>query len=161
MNKFKGNILTRCNNSCRCSVTKSCLTLCDPINCSTPGFPVLHYLPELLKLMSIELVKPSNHLILCHPFCSCSQSFLASGSFPMSWFFASGGQSIRASASALFLPMNIQNWFCLGLMHLLSLLSKRHSIVFSSTTIWKHQFLGPQPFLWSTSHIHTWLLEKP
>ena len=67
MNKFKGNIFTICNNSCCRTVTKSCLTLCDPINCSMPGFPVLHSLPELLKLMSIELVMPSNCLILCHP----------------------------------------------------------------------------------------------
>ena len=58
------------------------------------------------------------------PFSLCPQSFLPSGSFPMSWVFASGGQSIRASASALFLPMNIQNWFRLELMHLLSLLSE-------------------------------------
>ena len=50
-----------------CSVAKSCPTLCDPMDCSTPGFPVLHYLPELLKLMFIESVMPSNHLILCHP----------------------------------------------------------------------------------------------
>ena len=54
-------------NLCCCSVAKSCLTLCDPLDCSTPGFPVLHHLPELLKLMSIESVMPSNYLILCLP----------------------------------------------------------------------------------------------
>ena len=64
---------------------------------------------SLLKLMSIELVMSSNHLILCHPFSSCLQSFPASVSFPMSQFFESGGQSIGASASALVLPMNIQD----------------------------------------------------
>ena len=69
---------------------------------------------SLLKLMSIELVTPSNHLILCCPFSSCPQSFPASGSFPSSQFFASGGQSIGASASASVLPMNIQDWFPLG-----------------------------------------------
>ena len=53
--------------TCCCSVTNSCLTLCDSVNCSTPGFPILHYLLSLLKLMSIELVMPSNHLVLCHP----------------------------------------------------------------------------------------------
>ena len=74
-----------------CSVAKSCLPPCYPVDCSTPGFPVLHYLPELLKLMSIESVMPSNHLILCYPF-SCPQFFPASGSFPMSWLFPSGGQ---------------------------------------------------------------------
>ena len=70
---------------------------------------------SLLKLMSIELVMPSNHLILCYPFSSCPQSFPESGSFPMSQLFASGGQSIGASASASVLPVNIQTWFPLGL----------------------------------------------
>ena len=90
-----------------------------------------------LKLMSIESVMPSNHLILCCSF-SCLQSFPASGSFPISWFFASGGQSIGASASAL--PMNIQDWFPLGLTALVSLLSKGLSRVLSNTTVQKHQF---------------------
>ena len=111
---------------------------------------------SLLKLMSIELVMLSNHLILC-----CPQYFPASGSFPMSWFFASGGQSIGASASASVLPMNIQGWFPLGLTGLISLLSKGLLRVFSSTTFWRHQFFNTQPFLWSNSHIHTWLLERP
>ena len=75
---------------------------------------------HLLKLMSVELVMPSNHLILCHPF-SCPQSSPASGPFPMSWFFTSGNQSIRASASASVLPVNIQGWFLLGLTGLISL----------------------------------------
>ena len=97
---------------------------------------------SLLKLMSTESVMPSNHLILCRPFSSCLQSFLASGSLPMSWFFASGGQSIGGSASVL--PMNIQGWFPLGLTRLISLLSKGLSRVFSSTTIGKHQFFGTQ-----------------
>ena len=93
------------------------------------------------------------------PFSSCSQSFLASGSFPMSQLFASRGQNIRA-ASASALPMNSQGWFPLGLTGLISLLSKGLSRVFSSTTIRKHQFFGAQPSLWSNSHIHTWLLEN-
>ena len=75
--------------------------------------------------MSIESVMPSNYLILCHPFSSCLQSFSASGSFPVSQFFASGGQSIGASASASVLPMNIQGWFHLGLTGLIPLQSKR------------------------------------
>ena len=103
------------------------------MDCSMPGFPVFHCLPELLKLMSIELVKPSNHLILCHPFCSCSQSFLASGSFPMSQLFSSGGQSIGTSVSASVLPMNIQGWFPLGLTGLISFQSKGLSRVFFIT----------------------------
>ena len=93
------------------------------------------------------------------PFSFCLQSFPASGSFPMSRLFKSGGQSIRASASVL--PMNIKDWFPLGLTGLVSLLSKGLSTVFSNTTVQKHQFFGAQPSLWSSSHIHTWLLEKP
>ena len=76
---------------------------------------------SLLKLMSIELVMPSNHLILCIPFSSCLQSLPASGPFLMSRLFASGGQGIGASASAV--PMNIQHWFLLGLTGLISLQS--------------------------------------
>ena len=95
------------------------------------------------------------------PFSFCRQCFPAYGSFPMSQLFASRGQSIGASASALVLPMNIQGWFPSGLTGLITLLSKRLSRVFSSTTIWKHQFFGTQPSLWSNSHIHMWLPEKP
>ena len=85
---------------------------------------------------------------------SCHQSFPASGSFPISWLFTSGGQSIGASASVL--PMNIQGWFPLGLTGLISVLSKGLSRVFSSTTIWKHQLFSAQPSLWSNSHICTY-----
>ena len=81
------------------------------------------------------------------PLSSCLQFFPASGSFPRNRFFASGGQSIRASASASFLPMNIQDWFPLGLTGLISFLSKWLLIVSSSTTIRKHQFFSAQPFL--------------
>ena len=91
----------------------------------------------------------------------CLQSFPASGSFPVSQLFASGGQTIGVSASASVLPMNIQDWFPLGLTGWISLQSKGLSTVFSSTTIWKHQFFGTLSSLWSNSHIHTWLLEKP
>ena len=71
---------------------------------------------SLLKLMSIESVMPSNHPILCHPCSSCLQSFPVSESFPVSRFFASGDQSIGASASTSVLPMNVQDWFPLGLV---------------------------------------------
>ena len=93
------------------------------------------------------------------PFSSCLQSFPASGSSPMSLIFVSSGQSIGASASVL--PMNIQGWFPLGLTGLISLQFKRLSSIFSSRTVQKHQFFDAQPSLWSNSHIHTWLLEKP
>ena len=93
------------------------------------------------------------------PFSFCLQSFPASGSFPMSRLFPSGGQSIRASV--LVLPMNIQGWLPLELSGLISLHSKGFSRVFSSTTIWRYQFIGAQPSSWSNSHTHIWLLEKP
>ena len=95
------------------------------------------------------------------PFSSRLQSFPTSRSFPVSQFFTSGGQSIRVSASASVLPMNIQDWFPLGLNGLISLPSKGLSRVFSNTTVQKHQFFGAQLSLYSNSHIHTWLLEKP
>ena len=96
------------------------------------------------------------------PFSSCLQSVPAAGSFPMSQFFTSGGQSIgvAASSSASVLPMNIQDWFSLGLTAWISLLSKGLSRVFSSTAVQKHQFFGAQPSLWSIFHICTWILEK-
>ena len=99
--KMSGDSAATLPTGC-CSVAKSCLTLCDPLDCSTPGFPALHHLPEfILKLMSIESVMPSDHLNLCHPFSSCPQSFPSSGSFSVSRLFAQGGQSIGASASTL------------------------------------------------------------
>ena len=94
------------------------------------------------------------------PFSSCPQSFLASGSFPMSQLFTSGGQSIGVSASASVLPINTQDWSPLGWTGWISLQSKGLSRVFSNTTVQKHQFLGTQLSLWSKSHIHTCLLEK-
>ena len=109
---------------------------------------------SLLKLMSLSR--------RCHPTISssaapfsCLQSFPASGSFPMSQFLASGGQSIGASASVSVLPMNIQDWLPLGLTGLISMLSKGLSRIFSSATVQKNQFSGIQPSLWSKSHIHT------
>ena len=115
----------------------------------------------LLKLMSIESVMPSNHLILCRPLLLLPSIFPSIRSFPMSQFFASGGQSTGASASTSVLPMNIQEWFPLGWTGWISLQSKGLSRVFSNTIVWKHQFLSTPPSLWSSSHIHTWLLEKP
>ena len=94
-------------------------------------------------------------------FSSCLQSFPAPGSFLVNQLFATGGQSIGASASASVLPKNIQGWFLLGLTGLISLLSKGISRVFSSTTIRNQQFFSSQSSLWSSSHVQTWLLEKP
>ena len=132
-----------------CSVTQSCPAICKPMDCCMPGFPGLHYLLEFAQAHVqrwwwVELVMPSNHLILCCPFSSCFQSFPASGSFPMSQFFKSGGQSIGVSASASVLPVNIQDCFPLGWTGLISLQSKRLSRVFSNTTIQRHQFFSTQ-----------------
>ena len=105
-----------------CSVTQSCPTLFDLMDYSLPSFPVLHHLLELAQI----LVHPTS-LSSVFPFSSCLQSFPASGSFLMSWLFASGGQSIGASASVLVLPMNIQDWFPLGLTGLISLYTHTHT----------------------------------
>ena len=116
---------------------------------------------SLLKPMSIELVMPSSHLILCRPFSSCPQSFPASGSFLMSQFFPSGSKSIGVSASTSVLPMNTQDWSPLRWTGWISLQSKGLSRVFSNTTVQKHQFFGAQLSSQSNSHIHPWPLEKP
>ena len=93
------------------SVTQACLTLCDPMACSMPGFPVHHQLPELAQTQVHQVgdVIPPSYLSSVVPFYPCLQSFPASGSFQMNQLFASGGPSIGASASASVLPMNIQN----------------------------------------------------
>ena len=139
---------------------KSYLTLCDPMNSSTLPWPSLS--PEVCS-NSCPLSLRCNLTMLSSaaPVSFCLQSFPASGYFPMSWLFASGGQYIVASTVASVLSMNIQGWFTLGLIGLISLPSKGLSRVFSSTTVQKHQFFSAQPSLWSTSHIHTWPLEKP
>ena len=123
--------------------------LCDAMDCSTPDFPVLSVSRSLVKLISIELVMQSNHLILCHPLLLLPSIFPASGSFPMSQPFTSSGHSVGASASATVLPMNIQGWFPLVLTISFSLQSKGLSRVSSNTTLWKHQFFDTQPSLWS------------
>ena len=148
---------------CCCSVTKY-PTLCDPMDCSMPAFPSLTISWSLPKFMSIELVMPSNHLILCRTLLLPSifpsiRVFSNELALPILW--RASAKSIEASASASVLPTNIQGWFPLGLTVLISLQSKGLSRVFPSTTIWRHQFFGTQPFLLSSSHIHTWLLEKP
>jgi len=140
-----------------CSVAQSGPTLCDPVDCSTPGFPVLHYLPEFAQTL-VHWINDAIHLISVAHFSSCPQSFPAPGSFPKSHLFTSGGQYIGTSASAPLLPMNISrnlDWFPLGLTGLISLQSKGFSRVFSSTTVQKHQFFSVQLSLGSNSHICT------
>ena len=108
---------------------------------------------------TIESVMPSNHLILCHPLLLLPSLFPSIRTISMSQLFISRSQNIGASASAWVLLVNNQSGFPLGLAGLIYLLSKGLSRVFSSTTVWKHQFFSAQPSLWSNSHIHTWLLE--
>ena len=147
---------------CCCSVTKLCLTLCHPMDYSTPGSSVLHCLPEFAQVLVHwvgDAIQPS------HPLSSPSPPTFSLSqhqeSFPMSQLFASGGQIIGASASASVLPMNIQGLFPFGLTVLISLQSKGLSRVFPNTRVQNYQFFSIQPSLWSNSHIHTWLLEKP
>ena len=119
------------------SVAQSCLTLCDPMNHSTPGLPLYHQLLESIQThVHWDAIQPS------HP--TPSQSFPTSGSFQMSQLFASGGQSIGVSASTSVLPKNTQDWSPLGWTGWISLQSKGLSRVFSNTTVQKHQFLGAQ-----------------
>ena len=141
------------------SVAQSCPTLCNPKDwiqharppCPSPTLRACSYSCPLTQW--------------CHPtisssvvsFSSCPESFPASASFQMSQFFASGSQSIGVSASASV----VQDWFPLGLTSYIFLLSKRLSRVFSTTTVQNHQSFGTQLSLWSNSHIHIWLLEKP
>ena len=133
-----------CIEGCCCSVAKLHLALCYRVDCSTPGFLVLRYLLEFCSNSFpwswwCYLTVSS----FATPFSSCPQFFPASGSFPMSQFFVSDGQSIAASV----LPVNIQGGFPLRLTGLISMQFKGLSRVFSSTTIWKHQFFGTQPSL--------------
>ena len=135
---------------CCCSDTKLCLTLCNPINCSMPGYSVLHCFLEFAQIrvhLTDDAIQPS------HTFSSCPQSFSASGSFPMSWLFTSDKEF------ELQLQYQYFQWIFsvdpLGLTGLIFLLSKGFSRVFSSTTIWKHQFFSAQPSLLSNSHVCT------
>ena len=111
---------------CCCSVAQSCPTLCNSMDCSIPGFPVLHYLPESAQIhvhwVNYTIQPPHSLLPPSHNL----QYFLVWGSFPMSWLFTSGGQSIGASASVF--PMNIQDWFPLEFTGLISLLDPRDSL---------------------------------
>ena len=137
-------------------VTKPCPTLCNPMNCSMPGFPILHYFPEFVQT---HVHWFDDAIQLSHPLSPPSPPALNLSqhqSFPVSQLFAAGGQSIGVSVSVSVLPMNIQDWSPLGLIGLISLQSRGLSRVFSNTTVQKHQFFGTQFSLQSNSHIHTW-----
>ena len=121
------------------SVAQLCPTLCDPMDCSMPGFPVNH---QLLEPTQTHVHRVGDAIQLSHPLSSPSPTFNLAQH--QSLFFASGGQSIGVSASASVLPMNIQDWFPLGLTDWNSLQSKGLSRVFSNTKVQKHQFFGTQ-----------------
>ena len=137
------------------SVAQSCVTLCDPTDCSTPGFPVHHQLPELLKPVSIQSVIPSNHLILCHPLLSLPSIFPSIRVFssesvlpirwPKFWSFSFSSSSSNEYSGLISFRID---WFNL-------LAVQGLSRVFPNTTVQKHQFFGAQFSLWSNSHIHT------
>ena len=116
---------------------------------------------SLLKLMSIESVMSSNHLVLWHPLLLLPSIVPSRRVFSSESVLRIKWQSIGVSASASVLPMDIWDWFLLGWTSWISLMSKRLSRVFSNTTVQKHQFFSAQPSLWFNSHTHTWLLEKP
>ena len=157
--------MVQCENSEK-HKESGCLTI--QFSCSVVSDSLQPHKPQHTRHPTPRVYPNSRPLSRwCHPtisssvvlFSSCPQSFPVSGSCPVKWLFASCGQSIGASASVL--PMNIQGWFPLGWTSLISLLSNGFSSVFSNTTVQKHHFFSPHASLWSNSHIHTWLLEKP
>ena len=154
-----GNKQNWCESSQFSSVAQSCPTRCDPLDCSTSGFPFHHLTCSNSCLLSWWLSWWCHPTISSSviPFFSCLQSFPASGSFQTSQFFASfqfssvtqlcptlasGSQSIGVSASASVLPINIQDWFPLGLISWISLLSKELLRVFPNTIVLNHQFFS-------------------
>ena len=151
------------------SVTQSCPALCDPMDCSTPGFPIHHQLPELAQThvhWVSDAIQPSHPLLSSSP---PDFNLSQHESFPMSRLFTSGGKKKNKKQVARVLELHLQHqpfqwiftgWFSLGLTGLI-LQSKGPSSVFSNTTVRKHQLFHAQPPLWSNSHICTWLLEKP
>ena len=146
-------------SSVQCSaVVQSCLTLASSWIAALQASLSVTNSRSPPKPMSIEMVMPSSHLILCHPLLLLLPAL---GSFPVSQLFAWGGQSIGVSASASVLPINTQDGSPLGWTGWISLQSKRLSRVFSNTTVQKHQFFSAQLSSQSNSHIHTWPLEKP
>ena len=143
--------------SCCCSVSKSCLTLCNPMYCSRPGCPVLH---SLLEFAQTHVLWVSDAIQPSHPLLPPSSFALSLSQHQVLFQRAGSLQSIVALASASVLSTNIQDWFPLWLTGLISMKSKELWRFFSST-IWKHQFFNAQLSLWPSSHIYTWLLEKP
>ena len=147
--------------SCCYSATQSCPTVCDPMNCSMQGFPVLNQVPELTQshLHWVgDAIPPSGPLLYTSPPAIIVPRIRV---FLINWLFTSCDQSTGTSASASVLPMTIQDWVPVGWTGWISSQSKGLSRVFSNTTVQKHQFFGTQLSSQSNSHIHAWPLEKP
>ena len=155
-------VYVTCQCTCCYSVVQLCLTLRGPMNCSTPCFPVLHYLPEFAQ---IHVHRVSNAIQPSHPLMPPSPPALNlsrhQGLFQWVVFSHEVAEELELQLQHQSLQwiLSPYNWFPLGLTGWISLPSKELSGVFCST-IGKHQFFGAQPFLWSNSHICTWLLEK-
>ena len=146
---------------CCCSVAKLCPTLCSPMDCSVPGFPILHCLLEFAIFMSIESMRPSNYLILCHPLLHLPSIFPSIRIFsnelalPISWLkYWRCSFSISPSNEYSGLISFRIDWFDLTLQGSLKSLLQH-------PTVQKHQFFDTQLFFWFNSHIRIWLLEKP
>ena len=144
----------QCEHSSVVVQSLSRLTLWDPRDCTMPGFLVLHFFLEFVQThvhWVSDAIQSSHPLSLVFP---SIRIFSNESALCIRW------PQYGASASASDLPMNIQSWFPLGLTGLIPLLSKGLLRVFFSTIVWKQQFFGTQPSLWSNSHIHRWLLQK-
>ena len=144
-----------------CSVAQLCLILCGPMDCSTPGLPVHHQLPEFTQThvhWVNDAIQPSHPLWSPPPALNLPQQ-----QHLFKWVSSSHqvAKVLEFSASTSVLPMNTYDWSSLGWTGWISLQSKGLSRVFSNTTVQKHQFFIIQVSLQSNSHIHTWLLEKP
>ena len=158
MNKLNCKAVKEYSHYCCCSVAQSCLNLCNHVDCSMTGFPVLYHLSELAQThvhWVSYTTQPPDPLLSTFPASVIPSIRIFSSDpalhivWPKYWSFIS---SIH--------PSN-EYWFILGLTGLISLQSKRLSRVFSNTIFWRDQFVSAQPFLSSSSHIHTWLLDKP
>ena len=143
------------------SVSQLCPTLCDPMDTACQASLSISNLQSLLKLMSIKSVMPSNHLILCYPLLLLPSIFPHIRVFSNESTLCMRWPKYWSFSFSSVLPMNLQDWFPLGLTGLISLQSKGLSRVFSNTTVHMHQFFSTQLSLWSNFHIHTWPLEKP
>ena len=143
-----------------CSITRSCPAFCDPMNYSKPDFPVLHYLPEFAQT-HVHWVSDSHfHLILCHPLLLLLSIFPSIRVFSSELTLRIMWPKYWSFSFSISPPSEYSGLISLRIDCLISFMSKGLSRVFSSTTVWKHQFFGAQPSLWSSSPIHTWLLEK-